>query len=186
MNFTKVVMKVKVATIDIKIREILGIMSYLVRWIIMKFQNYFVFKMVLAHVYGTVMKSNKCKLMHKLKRNVLIVLAASVDVCLVNGMLMIQSLESVAPTYGGIAKIIQRIFNKLWGIATWEIITVIPDERMEELSLCFHVTPPNILWAGQTGLPLKRSHWSCCVRKSWSSWGTQLILCITSSAYWTH
>ena len=113
MNFTKVVMKVKVATIDIKIREILGIMSYLVRWIIMKFQNYFVFKMVLAHVYGTVMKSNKCKLMHKLKRNVLIVLAASVDVCLVNGMLMIQSLESVAPTYGGIAKIIQRIFNKL-------------------------------------------------------------------------
>ena len=50
------------------------------------------------------MKNNKSKLMHILEGKSSGVSPTSVDACVIDGMFIIQSLESIAPTYGAIAK----------------------------------------------------------------------------------
>ena len=60
--------------------------------------------MALAHIDGTPIKSEKSKLMQKLEGKVSSNPPSSIDVCIGDGMFLIQSMQNVAPTYGGIAK----------------------------------------------------------------------------------
>ena len=118
-NFSNVAMKVNITTKDMKIKEIQGTRDLFGRLLFLALQQQVdlckVFKfpltpvpMSLSHIDGTVMKSNKSKLMHKLEGKVSSSPPASVDVCVVDGMFMTQSLHNLEPAYGGIAKKILR------------------------------------------------------------------------------
>lgn len=64
--------------------------------------------MALAHVDGTIMTRDKSKVLHRLEGKVASSPPPSVNVCAVDGMFLIQSLQNVAPTYSGEAKSIME------------------------------------------------------------------------------
>ena len=69
--------------------------------------------LTLAHIDGTKITTDKSKLFGKLEKRITPAAPENVDVCIVDGMFLIQSLANLPQTFGGIANVILSCLVKL-------------------------------------------------------------------------
>ena len=116
-NFSTDAVKVKITTKDKKIKELQGTQDLFGRLLYLAATNDLDLELVfnypltpvplaIAHVDGSVNKTDKSKLMHKLEERVESGRPPSRDACAIDAMFLIQSLVDVPATFGGIAKVI--------------------------------------------------------------------------------
>ncbi|MCG7875152.1 MAG: hypothetical protein N0C90_02335 [Candidatus Thiodiazotropha endolucinida] len=123
-SFTSNAVTVKLQTKDRKIKELQGTRDLFGRLLYLSTVKDIDLKLVLvypltpvpmtlAHVDGTKITTDKSKLFAKLEARIHSDAPRSVDVCIMDGMFLIQSLVALPPTFGGVAKLIMSCLARL-------------------------------------------------------------------------
>lgn len=99
-------------------RDLFGRLLYLSNTIGLDLQHMFSYPLTpvplsLAHIDGSMLKTDKSKLLRKLESLTNNLSPASVDTTVVDAMCLIQSLVELPTTYGGIAQVILRRLSSL-------------------------------------------------------------------------